>query len=267
VDEGRSQDLGACTTSTRCSPRSTTAVPLIAAIRRLRPFRGGSRARGIQDQSRLCREAGRVPPVRAEHRGAECYARVEGDLDGVSAVATIGLDGSLAGDTVLVRRVAGDDPTLDIGPVDPLQRTLETARALERITRLEIVQASRRSGLGTVRAFAMAERPGRVKAEGSDTARLSIHVGEKEGVTIVALDGELDLCDAKHVRDEVSVIPTRNVVMDLAGLTFLDASGLSAIVAARRAVTARGNQFRIRGAQAMVRRVFEVTDLAHLLDD
>lgn len=67
---------------------------------------------------------------------------------------------------------------------------------------------------------------------------------------IVALNGELDLSDADRVRDEIVAIHSGNVVMDLAELTLLDASGLSAIVAARRAVTGRGSQFVIRGAHA-----------------
>jgi anti-sigma B factor antagonist len=96
---------------------------------------------------------------------------------------------------------------------------------------------------------------------------LSIHVHEENGVSTVALRGELDLWETETVQKAVAAISNGDVALDLSDLTFLDAAGVSAILAARRIVTERGSRFTIMGAKSLVRTVFEVTDLARLLGD
>lgn len=86
------------------------------------------------------------------------YARVEGVIGGERVAAVVRLDGSLRGHPQLVRRVAERKPMLGAGRVDPLERTLTTVRAVEQVTRIEIVRASHRIGLGAVRAVAMADQ-------------------------------------------------------------------------------------------------------------
>lgn len=84
---------------------------------------------------------------------------------------------------------------------------------------------------------------------------------------VVRLRGELDLAYAAPVRAALASVAGHEVEVDLSALTFLDAAGLSALLAARRAVTARGHRLRFCGAVPAVRRVFELTDLAAVLDD
>ncbi len=209
-----------------------------------------------------------VAAIHPDGGHAAHYARVEGVMDEQRVVAVVRLDGSLTGHPSLVRRVAEREPSLGGGQVDPLERTLATVRSVEHVTRLEIMRASHRMGLGALRAVATAHPPGpAANGEGGVSRQFGLRVGQEDGVSVVALSGELDLGDAEHVRERIAAIPRGDVVVDLAELTFLDATGLSAILTARRQVTGRGGRFLIRGAKRMVRRVFEVTDLADLLDD
>lgn len=84
---------------------------------------------------------------------------------------------------------------------------------------------------------------------------------------LVTLYGELDLRDAERVRRTLVEISASgsSVVVDLSGLEFIDAKGLSALLVAKREITARGDRMEIRNARGLVRRVFEVTRLTELL--
>jgi anti-anti-sigma factor len=77
--------------------------------------------------------------------------------------------------------------------------------------------------------------------------------------------GEIDLATAPVLRDKLLTLlrdqsPTV-LVVDLAGVTFLDCAGISALVAVRNAAGKTGCQMRITYPQPFVRRVLEVTGL------
>lgn len=80
----------------------------------------------------------------------------------------------------------------------------------------------------------------------------------------VALRGELDIDSAPRVRSELAAAvesgaPT--VLVDLHDVTFMDSSGLSALVAAGQALAARGASLYLEGASGAVRQVLEITAL------
>lgn len=87
------------------------------------------------------------------------------------------------------------------------------------------------------------------------------------GAHVVRFCGELDLSSARCTCEALAAIRAPAIVVDLSELSYLDASGLSALVVARRRLALAGRRLTIRGARGGVRRVFEVTDLAHLLCD
>lgn len=68
-------------------------------------------------------------------------------------------------------------------------------------------------------------------------------------------------------RDALVEFAGSTVVFDLTDLRFVDAAGVAGIVAASRLIGEAGHRFRVRGAQGVVRRVFEITELGHLLRD
>jgi anti-anti-sigma factor len=76
------------------------------------------------------------------------------------------------------------------------------------------------------------------------------------------LAGELDL-DTVKVLDTVPIQPDADetVVLDLAGLEFVDSSGLRSLIQVRRRVIDRGAHLVLRQPRPSVRRVFEVAGL------
>jgi anti-anti-sigma factor len=78
------------------------------------------------------------------------------------------------------------------------------------------------------------------------------------------LSGELDYFSALQLLDWADAF-TRNhghgrvVVMDLAGLSFCDAGGISAMLKIHRSLTADGARLVVRGAAGPVRKVFAIT--------
>jgi anti-anti-sigma factor len=98
---------------------------------------------------------------------------------------------------------------------------------------------------------------------------LQIAEHEHAGLTHVVLTGELDLSTAKQIDEELGRIESERpdtVVIDLSGLTFLDSSGLRAIVGAdQRARRENRRVVVIRGPDA-VQRVFSITHLDEQLE-
>lgn len=81
----------------------------------------------------------------------------------------------------------------------------------------------------------------------------------------VAVSGEVDLATAEVLRDGLLDVlrdeaPTM-LGVDLAGVTFLDCAGISALVAVRNAAARTGRQMRVTHAQPIVRRVLDLTGL------
>lgn len=98
---------------------------------------------------------------------------------------------------------------------------------------------------------------------------LAITVTEPfEGVHVVALAGELDLSTTPALTERLGALPRAApaaVVVDLSGLTFIDSSGLNALVLAARARNADG-AFAVAGATGHIARVLEVVHLAKSVD-
>ena len=99
------------------------------------------------------------------------------------------------------------------------------------------------------------------------TADFAFEEIQDDGVHVVTLHGELDLANAERVRTALIEVAGSTVVVDLGDLSFLDSSGIAALLGARKRILAAGHGFELRGAQGMVRRVLELTGLAHLLTD
>jgi anti-sigma B factor antagonist len=95
----------------------------------------------------------------------------------------------------------------------------------------------------------------------------SITIDRDGDRAVMVISGELDL----RTRDELSAAATRilqdasTVIADLGRVTFVDSSGLSALVAARREAARLEREFRIRAAHGSVARVLEISGLGHWL--
>jgi anti-anti-sigma factor len=81
----------------------------------------------------------------------------------------------------------------------------------------------------------------------------------REGTIVVHITGDLDLATSPRVDDTLSSAGVAHVVIDLAGCTFLDSSGVRVLVEAVRDAPERGRRVSIVAADTGIRRVLEIT--------
>ena len=87
----------------------------------------------------------------------------------------------------------------------------------------------------------------------------------QDPVRVLALGGEIDLHYApvlKTLLEGKTEIPTRALVLDLSETTFIDSSGIAAIIAHLRSATREAKTFCIGGMSDPVKTIFEVINLA-----
>ena len=96
---------------------------------------------------------------------------------------------------------------------------------------------------------------------------VEVEVRRRDGETVVVPAGELDVARAPAVRDALAGALTGSagpVVVDLSRVTFLDSTGLAALLNAARRLRRAGRDFAVVGARGPVR---DVIRLAHLEAD
>jgi anti-anti-sigma factor len=81
---------------------------------------------------------------------------------------------------------------------------------------------------------------------------------ESDGATIVAVAGEIDLATAPQLRAALTAAPG-DLTVDLAGVTFMDSSGLGALVAALKHTVGSGHRFSVRNETPLVERTMKLT--------
>src|SRR2546430_14854511 len=86
---------------------------------------------------------------------------------------------------------------------------------------------------------------------------------ECDGHVIVALRGELDRADAVSVAAALAAAAAREpeIIVDLAGLEFIDSSGVAALARGRKQARHAGGDLRLAAAQQQVLRVLTLTRL------
>lgn len=90
-------------------------------------------------------------------------------------------------------------------------------------------------------------------------------------VTRLSLTGELDLSTADELVTQgarhLDNPDTWHVIVDLAGVSFVGSSGLTALITLRRRADAHGKLFSVENARSVVAHVIEVTGLTRYLTD
>lgn len=202
--------------------------------------------------------------ARLSSRRACQYARVVGEVEGTSALAVVRRDGTVTAERPLVDRMAVAAPL-----EDPLLATLRLARACDTVLSVGFTRAGARRHLPDIGATGRVEHPTEdpwIAGMALDEY-FSMEVEENEGAHIVRLHGELDLVNADRVRETLVEVAGSTVVVDLSGLTFIDARGLAAFVAAKAQINANDHVLEVIGARPFVRRVFQIGELGGLLAD
>jgi len=99
-------------------------------------------------------------------------------------------------------------------------------------------------------------------------ARLGFAVIGDAATPTVAVRGEIDMDNADHLTHVLTAAlreAPAGLVVDLAGVTFLGAAGIGALVVCRAAAERAGRRFTLTNPRPMARRVLEITGLADLL--
>ncbi|MFJ5899545.1 STAS domain-containing protein [Streptomyces sp. NPDC093064] len=88
-----------------------------------------------------------------------------------------------------------------------------------------------------------------------------------DGSCVVALAGEVDLDCSAQLRDALLSCPETapGTVVDLRDVTFMDSSGINALIAAHRAAQAGGTRLRLAAPQEAVLRVLQLVGLDTLI--
>lgn len=93
-----------------------------------------------------------------------------------------------------------------------------------------------------------------------------MEIAEKriEDVDVLKLTGRLDASSAKNLKERVVSLVKENrvkLIVDMAGVDFIDSSGLGSLVSSLRAVNEKDGDVKVTALQKQVRSIFELTRL------
>ncbi len=107
------------------------------------------------------------------------------------------------------------------------------------------------------------------RSGGLGEALFSYDVAAEGGGVVVSMRGELDLASAPDLQRELLSLlsrPVEHLTLDLAGLTFLDSSGLGVLYRTRQVADDGGAPLRLQAVPDHVVQVLDVTAMAQLFD-
>ena len=105
-------------------------------------------------------------------------------------------------------------------------------------------------------------------APAGDAPPLDVVAAPTSYGALVSIGGELDLATVPRVSAALSAEPVagaRAVVVDLAGVTFMDSTGLAALLTLERELAARGGRLAIACPEGPARLLLDVTGVAERL--
>jgi len=98
---------------------------------------------------------------------------------------------------------------------------------------------------------------------------MRINVTKENGIVIVAVEGEVDVDTSPRLRelfDEFLAEGEQSYVIDMAGVEFIDSSGLAAFVRLFKRVRIGEGDVRLCGLRPEVFKIFELTRLNRVFD-
>lgn len=100
--------------------------------------------------------------------------------------------------------------------------------------------------------------------------QFTAQINSRNGVASIALRGELDIATVPDLESHLAPFEGNGVsaiMLDLRELTFIDSTGLHALLRARDRAKTDGHRLILVGARPSARRLFELTGTEFLLDD
>jgi anti-sigma B factor antagonist len=104
----------------------------------------------------------------------------------------------------------------------------------------------------------------------SSTAPFSVHVRVDGADVNLELVGEFDMSAVESFRSCAEGALDCNggaIVVDLADVTFIDSTGISALLEMRRRLDAEGRELRVENVSSPAARIFELTGLTDVFVD
>ena len=99
----------------------------------------------------------------------------------------------------------------------------------------------------------------------NESCSIEVHQVEGSADVRVTVTGEVDASNCASLHDVIAALADagapRHVEVDLSGLTFLDSSGLRALLVGQLALVERGGTLRSDQASDVVDRLLEITGL------
>lgn len=99
---------------------------------------------------------------------------------------------------------------------------------------------------------------------------LTVDCVDANGVVVLTAVGEVDLDSSRvlgYAIDHAVGMRPGEVIVDLAGVSFLDASGAGVLIDGRRRAVDRGVRYRVRGATRIASRVLDVLGVHTVLTE
>ncbi|GGL95042.1 hypothetical protein GCM10010129_43600 [Streptomyces fumigatiscleroticus] len=103
----------------------------------------------------------------------------------------------------------------------------------------------------------------------SGPSRLAVAHTVTDGVTVLSLRGEVDFHTAARLRPALAagtVGPFPRLVVDCREVSFMDSSGINALLAAYHATRDTPGWLRLAGLRPVVRRVVQITGVDTVID-
>jgi anti-sigma B factor antagonist len=95
------------------------------------------------------------------------------------------------------------------------------------------------------------------------------HLDDVDDSALVVLEDRLNAVSAPEVKEQLKRLPQRgqiHVVVDMSSVSFIDSSGLAALVSGLKAAREAGGTFKLAGANEQARQVFEITKLDQVFE-
>ena len=101
---------------------------------------------------------------------------------------------------------------------------------------------------------------------------LEVTIVREDGIATVTVRGEIDLATSTRLNRELDIAldrqpPPARLRIDLAGVAFMDTTGVAVLLKARRRALEVGARFSVSSASPTIERLLEITGLALLLAD
>jgi len=98
---------------------------------------------------------------------------------------------------------------------------------------------------------------------------LTVAVTEQDAAVTVTVTGELDVSTVPAFNKELSELRNNSaatLVLDLSGTTFMDSTGLSAVLVAEMHARMRGQRFKVVAGPPHVHELFKLTGVDNFLE-